>query len=97
MITADPASALGYWCRRVARMRPGQFLEIDRRDLSEIPSYEHNGTIFTAADRILGNVVGSAYTHSHRAAPQGRSIIFACHEDTGKRHYEDPDRRLGDG
>jgi hypothetical protein len=93
MITADHRSQLGYWCRKVAEMKPGQFLQVDVRELDDIPSYEHNDATFTPADRILGNIVGSAYTHSYRVALDSRSVTFARHEDTGERRHEDPDRR----
>lgn len=91
MHTANPHSPLGYWCRKVAAMKPGERLEVDRRDLQDIPSYEHNFATFTPADRILGNIVGSAYTHSFRIRPDNGHIVFERHEETGKRFYHDPD------
>lgn len=93
MITADIRTALGRWCREVARMKPGQCLEIDVLELQLIPGFEHNGARWTPADRILENIVGSAYTHSYRVHPSGRTVVFMRHEETGRRYYESPDRR----
>lgn len=93
MITADPKSQLGYLCRKVDEMKPGQCLDVDMRDLRDIPSYDYNGATFTPADRVLGNIVGSAYTHSYRVSLDERRVTFMRHVDTWQRHYEDPDRR----
>lgn len=91
MITANPSSLLGYWCRKVASMKPGQRLEVDRRELADIPSFVHNDADFTPPHRILENIVGSAYTHSFSVRPDNGNIVFERHEDTGKRHYSSPD------
>lgn len=64
MITADPNTPLGYWCRKVAEMKPGQAMDVPLLDLMDIASFEHNDATFTPPDRILGNIIGSAYTHS---------------------------------
>lgn len=93
MITADPHSKLGYVCRMVASMKPGECLDLDRYDLMDIPGFEHNGARFTPADRVLENIVGSAYTHNYREHPNGRTITFIRFEDTGARHYTSPDHR----
>lgn len=93
MITADRNTILGMICAEVARMKPGQCIKIDRMDLREIPSFTHNDAMFTPADRVLGNIVGSAYTHSYTVDPMSGDVTFVRHEDTGKRHYQDPDRR----
>lgn len=93
MITADPKSLLGLMCRRVDDMKPGEFLAIHRRDLYDIPSYEHNGATFTPPDRILGNIVGSGYTHSYYEDPMNGEIVFRRHAETGRVWHEGPDRR----
>lgn len=93
MITADANSKLGYWCKRVDQMKPGEYLQADMRELQDIPGFEHNGAHFTPADRILENIVGSSYTHSYDADPSGRTVTFKRHEETGKRYYNSPDRR----
>lgn len=87
---------LEYYCEKVARMQPGQFLAVDRHELCDIETHEHNGATFTAADRVLGNIVGSAYTHSHTLSPDGRKVVFERHQNTGKVRYRDPDRRYMD-
>lgn len=93
MITADPRSALGYWCEKVAALQPGQCLDIDQRDLADIPSYVHNDATFTPSDRILGNIVGSAYTHSYSVHPSGQKVTFMRHAENGTRRSYDPDQR----
>jgi hypothetical protein len=93
MITADPQSELGHWCRIIASLEPGQCLDVDYYELADIASYEHNGATFTAPDRILGNIVGSMYTHSYFEKPDRRGVTFMRHRNTGKQHYKDPDRR----
>lgn len=93
MISADPNSLLGYWCRKVDAMKPGEFLEVSGHTLRDIPSYEHNGATFTPADRVLGNIMGSAYTHSYRVHPYNDTVTFIRHEDNGTRRSVDPDRR----
>ncbi len=93
MITANPNSALGWWCRKVAAMKPGEYMRVSRYDLQDIPTFEHNGALFTAADRILGNIVGSGYTHSFRVDPLDGSVVFRRHEETDRRTYIDPDYR----
>lgn len=93
MITAVPRSALGYWCRKVDEMKPGQRLEVSRHALRDIPTFEHNGADFTPPDRILGNIVGSAYTHSYRVKVEDGTVVFERHVETGERFYTDPDRR----
>jgi len=77
-------------------MKPGLSIEIDLMVLREIPSFTqftHNDAMFTPADMVLGNIVGSAYTHSYTVDPMSGDVTFVRHEDTGKRHYQDPDRR----
>lgn len=93
MITADPKSELYQFCLEVANMRPGENWEVDIRDLAGIEQRDYNGATFNAADRILGNIAGSAYTHSYRIGFSGRTVIFTRHEDTGELRYTEPDRR----
>jgi hypothetical protein len=95
MITSDPNSALGIVCRIVSDLRPGECCKFDRYDplLRDIPEYEHNGARFRAPDRVLGNIVGSRYTHSWREDWLDGGVIFERHDETGAVRYEDPDRR----
>lgn len=93
MITANQQSALGYWCRMVAAMKPGERMDVSGYSLRDIPTFEHNGAHFNQADRILENIVGSSYTHSYVVRDFDDIVTFICHEDTGERHYQSPDRR----
>lgn len=94
MITADPNTLLGYMCRKVASLKPGECLDVDIRELRDIPSFDHNDATFTPADRILGNIVGSAYTHSFDINPIRGVVTFRRHENTGERRYKDPDHDI---
>ena len=91
MHTTSPTSRLGYWCRKVSEMKPGQCMEVPRHALDDIPTFIHNEATFTPAHRILGNIVGSAYTHSFYVRPDNGSVVFERHENTGERRYHEPD------
>lgn len=92
--TADPNSILGEWCSIVADMKPGQKLRVHYYELRTIPGFHHNGADFGPVDRILGNIIGSAFTHSYTTNPMTGDITFACHENTGAVYYRSPDRQL---
>jgi hypothetical protein len=96
-ITADPRSELGRWCEVVDNMKPGECLDIPLWELSRIAQFEHNDVVFSAPDRIMGNIVGSGYTHSMEIIHLlDRPVARFCrHERTGGRYYTDPDRRKG--
>lgn len=83
--------ALAFWCDKVAGMKPGQRLDVSVDDLRDIITYEHNDAQFTPPDRILGNIMGSAFTHSFEASLDGRKVTFIRHENTGVRRYNEPD------
>lgn len=93
MITADKSTLLGELCADIDAMKPGDAFTADRSLLREIPTFWHNDAQFTPADRILGNIVGSAYTHSYSVDSLSGNITFYRHENTGKLYYADPDRR----
>lgn len=84
---------LGEWCHIVADMKPGQKLRVHYYALRAIPGFHHNGADFGPVDRVLGNIIGSAFTHSYDTDPMTGDIIFTCHENTGRRHYISPDQR----
>ena len=95
MITADPRTYIGHICAQVDKMKAGERLDVSIHDLRRnIQSFEHNGAIFTPADRVLENIVGSAYTVSYLVNLDRGTVTFEKHEDTGKRHYQSPDRRF---
>lgn len=92
--TAPPDTYLAYVCRELCKMQPGENLTVSGRELSgEIMSYHHNGALFTAADRVLGNIIGSAYAFSYTQDAMTGDVTFRRHPNTGERHYTDPDRR----
>lgn len=97
MITADPDTFLGYLCRKVDEMKPGQRIDVSIHDLHrEIPSFDYGGAMFSAPDRVLENIVGSSYTHSYTVNHERSTVTFERHENTGARHYLSPDRRPAD-
>lgn len=91
MITTSPGTLLYDYCRRIDAMKPGEAFCVDMYELRNIASYEHNGAWFYPPDRILGNIVGSGYTHSYEV--QRGQVTFYRHKETGRRYYEEPDRR----
>ena len=93
MITADPNSKLGHYCKIVAELMPGQCVDFEVVELSDIASFEHKGGNFTPPDRICENIVGSMFTVSYYLHPHGRTVTFEKHEDTGNVRYTSPDRR----
>lgn len=93
MITADPSSKLGYYCRKVAEMKPGQCRDFEVEELRDIGSFEHKGGVFTPPDRICENIIGSMWTVSYWLHPDGKTVTFMKHENTGKIHYQSPDQR----
>lgn len=93
MHTADPRSMLGVICSELIRMKPGQCCAIEYALLREVPSFDHKGATFTPADRVLENIVGSAWEFSYEDCPERRVVVFRRHENTGKIRYVSPDRR----
>lgn len=92
--TASPGTYLAHVCDIVASMKPGECVCVSALDLrSEVPSFWHNNAEFSPADRVLGNIIGSSYTHSYTEDLMSGTITFCRHEDTGLRHYTAPDRR----
>ncbi|KRW94300.1 hypothetical protein AQY21_20435 [Paracoccus sp. MKU1] len=75
-------------------MQPGDRFTVQRGALEEsIPSIFHNDVWFTPADRVLGNIIGSAWTHSFHVDDRTGDVTFRRHEETGERFYSAPDRR----
>lgn len=91
MITAHPDTKLYYLCRAVVSLKAGERIEIDRFDLRDVEQFTHNDALFTVPDRILGNIVGSAYEFSFRADPRTGNVVFSRHKNDGTVHYREPD------
>ncbi len=79
----------------VRDLKPGQCISVDVRELEDIPSFEHNGATFTAADRVLENIIGSAYEYRYWRSNYDRSITFERLPQplTDPTAYVSPDRR----
>lgn len=100
--TDRSSRSLAYWCQKIGSLKEGQCLDVDIRELRDISSFEHNDATFTPADRILGNIMGSDYTHSYKLHPYKPVVTFIRHKDTGELRHKDPDhefrlRRLNNG
>jgi len=93
MHTADRSTLLGEICDEVARMKPGECLTVGRYILRDIPTFFHNDANFAPEDRVLGNIIGAAYTHSYTVNLMTGDVTFRRHDKTGHRYYSDPDRR----
>ncbi len=85
--------ALGRIVNIVASLQPGQRYDVPIENLRDILKFDHNGARFTEADRVLENIIGSAWTHSYQEHPSGRFVTFIRHENDGTRRYTSPDRR----
>lgn len=61
----------------VGSMKPGQRLDIAMGELEHhIRGFEYNGVFFSPADRVLENIVGSAYEYSYWIDERRRVVIF---------------------
>lgn len=78
----------------VSRLKPGEHIAIDSQMIEEaFRSFWHKGAQFTPADRVLENVVGSAWGWSYSEDLYNRHITFKRILDDGERTYVSPDRR----
>lgn len=92
MITAH-SGLLREICEIVDGLITGECVTFDWYMLRDIATYSHNNTVFTAPDRILGNIVGSAYTHSYTQNRMDGTVTFHRHKEDGTVYHRDPDRR----
>lgn len=84
----------------VARLQPGQRIAYDRYNFGdiEVDSFHKNsGPSWNAADRIMENIIGSAFTHRYFVDWNG-TVTFERIEkplppDSELRTYVSPDRR----
>ena len=81
--------------RKVERLEPGKWIVVSWA-LDDLPEIQHNGAMFTPADRVLENIVGSAYEFSYWQDPENGSVVFHRRSEPVKgalRTYVSPDRR----
>lgn len=82
---------------KVAQLGKGQSIEVTAAALElHYPAFRHNGVLFTSADRVLEQIMGSAYEFSYRVNGPKRTVTFSRLEDPltdGRKSYESPDRR----
>ena len=77
---------------------PGQSVIVTRHIMQEMSGCIISDFMgeFSAADRILGHIIGSSYEWSYRVDPASGNTIFSRMEkplEDGRRTFVDPDRR----
>lgn len=95
MISARPDTPLYGICVRVALLAEGNSLCLDLWEFKDISGFYHNDAYFTPADRVLENIVGSAYKYSWAFCNNGQAVVFRHHyyDPLSRRTYVSPDRR----
>ena len=77
----------------VDSMKPGDCIILSKDYLEDhIPGFYHNSVYFTPADRVLGNIIGSAYEFSFTVSPFGDVTFFRHTPEHNKVFYIAPDR-----
>jgi len=86
--------------RRVASLKPGECIQFSAIELSNtVQGYHYNGVFFTPADRIMENIIGSAYEFNYTENAITGAVTFCRLEapitygDSRERTYISPDRR----
>jgi hypothetical protein len=83
--------------KQVNELKPGEAIKFNRHYLnSHVPSFHHKGAKFTAADRVLENIMGSAYEYRYDECHMNGDITFFRLEkplENGRKSYTSPDRR----
>ena len=85
--TAPPGTGLAKLCEMVCRLEPGQCIAITHHDfvLHEVDGYRHsgNGVYFDPGDKVMGNIIGSSYTHTKSTDhnPERMAITFCRVKD----------------
>lgn len=87
-----------YLVQLVANLRPGESIEIPAAELESCrPASYHNGALFSSADWVLENIVGSSYEWSYHQSHVSNTYVFARRlrptTDIEPVTYMSPDRR----
>lgn len=85
----------------VSALNPGEALTIAASELARVAPLHYNGATWSSVDRILENVIGSAYEIVTHQDPMTRNVTFyRLAEDqakalvaSGGRTFVSPDRR----
>lgn len=88
-------SALRELAARVGALQPGESLDIKAGVLRDVPPLHHNGATWTPEERVLENVIGSAYGWRAVPNPFNGVVTFerCASVPDGARTYVAPDRR----
>lgn len=87
--------------REIQRLEPGQWVQIDRRILEDAappaPLVGIFGPVWSPPERVMENIIGSAYEYRFREDPVSGNFIFERLReplgDDGSRTFVSPDRR----
>lgn len=83
--------------RKVAQLGKGQSIEVTANALElYVPAFHHNGVLFTSADNVLEQIMGSAYEFSYQVNELKRTVTFSRLKEPltdGRKSYESPDKR----
>ena len=81
----------------VRQLKKGESIEFDRDFINiHVQGFHYNEAYFTAADRVLENIIGSAYEYTYSENPINGNIAFhrlGREVECGKVSYTSPDRR----
>lgn len=79
----------------VRKLKPGQAIQFSMYELKEnVPGYHYNGAYFSPADRVLENIIGSAYEFRYQENFNGDVIFYRLDKPLeNSRSYTSPDRR----
>ena len=81
----------------VRQLKKGESIEFDLDFINlHVQGFYHNEAYFTPADRVLENIIGSAYEYEYSENPINGNIAFhrlGREVKCGKVSYTPPDRR----
>ncbi len=87
-----------YTLHSVTSLKPGQSISICWNLLkADFPAERHNGVVFSPPDRLLENIIGSAYEYGYNTDPLKNRVVFFRLEkpitEADALVYVSPDRR----
>jgi hypothetical protein len=86
---------LDYLAQMIAKLKPGERINVPRSTLADIGSYNYNGATFTPPDQVLENIMGSSGGWGYDIDPIDGKVIFwrREHREGDAPTYRSPDRR----
>lgn len=79
----------------IKRLKPGQAIQYSRYELiDKVPGFHHNDAYFSPANRVLENIMGSAYEYYYEEKLDGDIVFYRLKKPLKNgRTYTSPDRR----